>query len=336
MGTGGSALGYDEPSRSLAARMKLLGHPRTRRVLSIVLTLGAFGYLASIVDFEKLTEAMAKVPLSAWLAGVLLTSASLGGGWVRWWLMFRAFGAQRPPTLAGLWRRYMAGLFYNTFLPGGVSGDVVRGLATQSAFPPGSAGGLATVVVERALGLAALLTVTATALIAHPLPGMSHARWPAVLASVLCFLGILALANARELVRYAPRVLVSVIERLPAPRAWKPLWLALALSFNNQLAPALCGHVIVLSLAPHVTLADSLLIVPLATAAAFLPISVGGAGVRETIFVALYARVGVSAQDAFATSLCMWAIQCGLAAVGGVSVLFGRALTAPAARLPQV
>ena len=137
--------------------------------------------------------------------------------------------------------------------------------------------------------------------------------------------GSLGAVGLNELV---PAALARQLARLPVPRAIAPLALGLGLSFGSQLAPAVCGHLLLSSIYAPVALLDSLTIVPLSTAAAFLPFSISGAGVRETVFVELYARVGVPAQAALAASLSLWAAQATLAALGGLYVLLGRAARA--------
>jgi uncharacterized membrane protein YbhN (UPF0104 family) len=307
-----------------------------RRALSIALTLAAFAYLASIVDGAQLFAALCSVSGAAWFAAVALSAAAVGCGVARWWLLFRAFQAPRPPGLTTLARHYFTGLFYNTYLPGGATGDVVRGLATRSAFEPGSVGGLATVVIERALGLCALLGVVAVGVFLHPFPGTAPLRWPAMIAFGVGVLAVAALSSSGRLAAVVPPRLRGFLASLPVPGSWGPLWLGLLLSFGSQLAPALCGHMLLGSIYPPVSLADSLLIVPLAAAAAFLPISVSGAGVRETIFVTLYARVGVPAQAAFAASLCLWSAQAMLAGLGGLYTLWSSSAAVTPERHPQV
>jgi uncharacterized membrane protein YbhN (UPF0104 family) len=313
--------------------IELLRSRWLRRALQVIVTLGAFAYLYSRVDMRELARALTSVSRSAWLCALMLTALSLACGVVRWWLLFRAFGAPRPPSLGRLARHYAVGFFYNTYLPGGVSGDVVRGLAAQNAWPPGSVGGLASVVVERALGLAALLGLTATATLAHPLPGMARLWLPAIAAFVGVCCVTLGLSLAGRFGSAVAGPLRRSLARLPVPSAWLPLWAALLLSFITQLSPALAGYVLIHSIVPTVSLADSLVVVPLASAAAFLPITVSGAGVRETLFVTLFGLVGVPAQAALAASLSLWIAQAALAAVGGVYLLAARdALQSPEER----
>jgi uncharacterized membrane protein YbhN (UPF0104 family) len=299
----------------------LLSHPRARQLLAATVTLAAFAYLFAIVDWRQLVRALAQISPAAWIAGVGLSAAALGCGVCRWWLLFRAFGAPRQPRLTQLARHYLVGLFYNTYLPGGVTGDVVRGFAVRDAFEPGSPGGFATVVVERALGLSALLGVTASAMLVHPLPGTAALRVPALCAFAVGLAAMLALAWFGRLAKFVPGRLRALLQKLPVPRRWSPLLLAFVLSLGSQLAPALCGYTLLHAIVPDARVGDALVIVPLAAAASFLPISVSGAGVRETLFVELYARVHVPEQAALAAALGLWATQALLAAIGGSDVL---------------
>ena len=306
-----------------------LARPAVRRGLTIALTLGAFTYLFSIVDVRGLGAALRRVSLAAFGGALLLCAASMACGVCRWWLLFRAFGAPRPPALRELLRHSMTGLFYNTYLPGGLSGDVVRGLLTQRAFDPGSAGGFATVFYERVLGVCALLGVVSGALLLHPLPGTAQLRLPllAAFAAGLCLAA--GLFWFGRLTNRLPAALSRQLARLPPPRALVPLLVGLGLSFGSQLAPALCGHLLLTSIHGPSALLDSLVVVPLSAASAYLPFSISGAGVRETLFVELYARVGVPAQAALATSLSLWCAQATLAGLGGLYVLLGDGTRAP-------
>jgi uncharacterized membrane protein YbhN (UPF0104 family) len=62
--------------------------------------------------------------------------------------------------------------------------------------------------------------------------------------------------------------------------------------------------------------------VPLAAATAFLPITVGGAGARETVYVALCGQLfGMPPADALAASLGLWLAHLVVGAAGGVAQL---------------
>ncbi len=306
---------------------------RAWRFTQVAVTLGAFLYLfygthngKRIVDLPSLIEALSRVPLSAFALAVCLTGAAYGLAVLRWHSLLVAFGAVALPPLSRLTRYYLIGAFYNTYLPGGLGGDVVRALASRSAFGErGTTSALASVFVERVVGLTALLLVTATATLVHPLPGTQTAWLPSwALGSIALLLSsavVLGLLLARRLSTIAPKPIAKWLERLPVPERWTPLFVTLPISVLCQLLPALAGYVLISALLPHASLLDSLVVVPLAMAATFLPITLSGAGVRETIFVSLYATVGVPSSLALAASLILWLAQATIAAIGGGLVL---------------
>jgi hypothetical protein len=81
----------------------------------------------------------------------------------------------------------------------------------------------------------------------------------------------------------------------------------------------LAGFLFLESQLATVTLGDALVIVPVATATAFLPFTVGGAGAREAAFIVLCGTaLGMNASSATAASLMLWGSQLTVAAVGGL------------------
>jgi uncharacterized membrane protein YbhN (UPF0104 family) len=111
----------------------------------------------------------------------------------------------------------------------------------------------------------------------------------------------------RRLARFLPGPLARIARQLPL--VVRPLDFAAAtlLSLATQLAAVVTGWLILRDLHPSVTVADALLIVPAASATAFLPLTVGGTGVREAVFVLLGGKLlGMSSDDAVATSLLLW------------------------------
>jgi uncharacterized membrane protein YbhN (UPF0104 family) len=293
------------------------------RGLQLIATLAAFGYVMSLVSAHALLAALVRVPFASLLIAASMTVVALVIGSFRWWLLFRAFDAPHPPRFGSLFRYYLVGFFYNTYLPGGVGGDLVRALASRSAWGPEHAAtaGIATVFVDRVLGLAGLLGVVSLVSLVHPLPILGPAVLPGVFGLAGAAFSLFALSSAHRLAPRAPSWLGAMLLRLPQARYWLPLTAAAALSLVTQLLPALAGHLLLMSLAPEARLLDSLAIVPVAAASAFLPITVSGAGVREALFVKLYASVGVPASAALAASLLLWCSQASVAAVGGLHTL---------------
>src|SRR3569623_73997 len=95
--------------------------------------------------------------------------------------------------------------------------------------------------------------------------------------------------------------------------------------YNNYLPGALAGWILLRAIDPAVGLGASLLIAPLAAATTFLPITVGGAGAREAVYVTLGASLfHKTRDDALAASLALWLAHLVCGAAGSVLQLTRR------------
>lgn len=302
---------------------------KRRAILSIVLrvslTLAALAWVGWHVDTSAVLSAFTRVSPFAFVIACVSTALNLVVGSVRWRILLLAYGAPYPPPLRLLVRLNYIGFFYNTCLPGGVGGDVVRGYASRSAFGEGGvAGAGAVVLVDRVLGLVGLLLVVAFTATVFPIPvaDSNHVTAVSLLGVLVSALAVLAIALGRALAprlpRFVPSALRAQAERLPRIVRVGPFVAAIALSLVTQSVVAWTGHVIVASLAPSIRLTDSLVVVPLAMATAFLPFLVGGTGAREEVFQRLYQPLGVPASDAVAASLLVFAVQIVVALTGGL------------------
>jgi uncharacterized membrane protein YbhN (UPF0104 family) len=296
----------------------------------VAVTVAAFAWVLFRSDLEAVGDALVSIPPPALLVAAGLSMGNLVVGAVRWRVMLAAYGAPHLPPLSELVRLNYIGFFYNTWLPGGVGGDVVRAVASRKAFgDAGTTGAAAVVFVDRVLGLTGLFLVVATTALLRPLHGADDAL--VLLGSaggiVVSVAAVLAIALGRRLAPRLPARAASLLARLPAIARIGPFALALALSLVTQTVVAVTGHVVVSALAPSVRLESSLVVVPLAMATAFLPFLVGGTGAREEVFAQLYGGVGVASADAVAASLLVYVTQL---AVG----LIGAALPAPPSAPP--
>jgi uncharacterized membrane protein YbhN (UPF0104 family) len=126
------------------------------------------------------------------------------------------------------------------------------------------------------------------------------------------------IALARRIGPNIPGLAGQWLSHLPPVESKGAFAVTLLLSIVIQSAGALAGHVLISALAPEVPLSASLVLIPLIAATAFLPITVGGAGVREGAFAFLYGQIGVPATQSIAASLAFWIIQLVLGAIGGI------------------
>ena len=288
----------------------------------IAVTVAAVAYLASRVDPAEVLSGWQRLSLGAALGALAVVFLSLGIGMLRWRMLLVAYGAQRVPSYARLAHLYFVGHFYNTYAPGGVGGDVLRGVASRRAFGDSSwatgTTGVAVVFIERVLGVSALLALAAGAYLYEPLPGLESVELWAGLGLAAGFAAIAGIAIAPRLLRWLPEFVREPVAALPVLRTWAPFVGAILASLIIHGLNVVAGHVIMHSLYHSVSLAESAVAMPLIGASAFFPLTVGGAGVREAAFAMLYGTVGVPEATAYAGSLSFWACQLISAGVGGV------------------
>lgn len=261
-------------------------------------------------------------------------------GTVRWGLLLRAQG-----IVLG-WGRvaqiYLIGTFFNLFLVGSTGGDAVKMFYAlrEKAARGKRAGAILSVVIDRVLGLLALI------LMAIVFVSLRY-RWltttpqsTALLASFATVLGICSGA----FVLAAAVVVFNLADQLPQSlpgrskvlelstacrlcvREWRATIAGLAVSIVGHSSFFFTFYFAALAVHAEVKFWDIATIMPIVNTIVSLPISVSGLGLRETLFVRLLGDLcGVSAGKAAPISmigfLCS-AIFCGL--VGGVVYLFFR------------
>ena len=281
----------------------------TRRRLWLGVRLAVAGSVLGFtlwrVPRAELVGALASLsPLHLLLATALISSTLLFGA-ARWRLALVAFGAETLPPYAQQVRLYFIGMFFNTYVPGGVGGDVLRAELSRRA--TGSVvAAWASVLTERVLGLSALLVWAGGMVWWTETPFGAPALY--IAAGLAALVGSAVLPTA---LRW--RGAEGIKNPHPAP-----LLGTFLLGLLGHITLALAGYAIVSSVSPGSPLTASLVVVPLAQVAVFFPGTVGGLGVREVAFVELFGRVGVEVVDATATAFGFLAVNLVVAAIGGV------------------
>jgi uncharacterized membrane protein YbhN (UPF0104 family) len=294
--------------------------------LRVVVSLGAFAYVVARIDRRAFAAAIGELSPSVFFGAVALVVAIVGLGTLRWTLLLSAYGAERGLSPRRALHLYLVGYFYNMYLPGGLGGDLVRSVAAREAFPGeaarGATAGIAVVFIERVFGLAGLIALCSVVYFFRPVASVRGLGPAAAVGAIAAAGAVAGVALGRRLADRLPGPLGRVAARLPELRSARPLVVVFGVCVAIHALVACTGHLLVHALAPEVRLADSLILVPLSAAAGFFPLTVGGAGVREAAFTALYAAVGVPEAAAFAGSLALFAVQLFVAAWGGLVHLF--------------
>lgn len=210
---------------------------------------------------------------------------------------------------------YFAGMFLNIFLPGAVGGDAYRVYQVAKDIKDSEIA-LVSVFLERFTGLMAL---SAMALVGWVLAFELIGRWDIIIlfsGCVLSLVGGTALIANTTLLRWAEPWLnklrlTSISGRLKKIQVLlhqfahnrQALVLSTGLSLVLQCAIACYHYLVAQQLGIDISFLELLVFIPIVVVITMLPISLGGLGLKEGLWVYLFTRVGQSAEEALILSL---------------------------------
>jgi uncharacterized membrane protein YbhN (UPF0104 family) len=274
----------------------------------VALSLALLLSLAHIVDWKRAADALAHAALLPLLFAPCVAFLGLFVAALRWSRVLANGGVRLNWPHA--FRGYVIGTFYGALLPGSMSGDLLR--LGYCARTTGCSAGLAAagVLVERISGVLALVLMVLGA--AFFVPSMSQALFHLGMGQMSIALGV-ALMAILAAVRWGPRLLLlglpeGTLGRVGASlragaegmRALgaRALLELLLISAVFQTADICATLFLSKALSMNLPAAIFFAVLPLAYLVSALPISIGGAGVREGTLVLLLTRFGVGASDA--------------------------------------
>lgn len=312
---------------------------RRRRVaadlLKVAISLGLMALLLRTIHWREISSVLTHIHFGWFAVALLLFQLGVIVRAYRWQILLRAGGV--PTPLSVLIRWYFIGSLFNTVLPTGFGGDVVKTVALgRYAARPGVV--LGSVLLDRFSGIAMLMLTGVVVLLVAPGAVSPAVGWLLWLLFGGCALVVLLMAQ--------PAWALALQRRFPAlARVKAGQWLLDAIP-TYGLHPLLASFgvsllfntlLIVLNICFGLAVGIAvpwtyyLLFVPLISISLVLP-SFGGLGVREFSYMALFTQVGVAAATATAMGLLFYAVMMGAALIGGILYLTPAAWWKPAFR----
>ena len=308
-----------------------------------LVTVGIVAFLFYKVDWSQLVAKMKQADYR-WLAlACLCFGAAAMFGAVRWWLLLRIQSIVLPLRVVATLT--LIGQFFNSFMFGSVGGDVVKALYLYRYAPGQKTHATLSVLIDRALGLFILLCGSLAVLPwqLRSLHGTETAN-AALVALIVVFGTMIAGGVVLFFTPFhrAPAQLQALWKRVPHHRVAE---LVVSGFRQHGAAPGLTlgsvaagiavtlvliagGYCIALGIGLPVGYLQLLIIVTVAICVTSLPISIGGHGVREGIFVLMFAAFGAIAiegeggrENAILFSVLFFAIPLVWSLVGGVLYL---------------
>jgi uncharacterized protein (TIRG00374 family) len=311
------------------------------RLLRILISLILLIIVIVNVGADRLWETLTTIAPLWFLIALVIHLCGIVIRTFRWSMLIRSLGVQVP--FRRLFYLYMAGTFFNTFLPTGIGGDVVKivDLTPES----GGARAFSTVFADRLTGILGSSLIALTVALFDPVDVP-----PALVALIACVSGGILLA---ALLLTQRRLIDRVMRHVPG---WSKLlsqgkirrvYEALTsysigviarstlISLPFTLTVIASQYALALGLGMQVPVQYFALFIPMTALIQLIPISFNGLGVREGTYAALFGTVGVAAEQAVAMSLMYYVLRVITGLIGGLMYLIGNLRAARSAPPPS-
>ncbi len=215
-------------------------------------------------------------------------------------LYFKNIGLQLSEKLN--LKLYWVGMFYNLFLPGGVGGDGYKVYLLNKAFKTPAKKLIQSALLDRLGGLVAIvfLIFGFFLLVDVRLGFMENSLWHSLMIAGLA----------------VTIPLFWLIQKLLFRDFLTSFWPANFWSFAGQIAQLICAWFILMALGIHEKILAYQLVFLLSSIVAVLPLTIGGVGARELVFVYAHSYAGIDETAAVAFSLIFFMISAAVSLVG--------------------
>lgn len=297
-------------------------------VLKLACSVFILTWLLKSIDLQGLYQAFSRASLWVFMGVLLLNLAGVILSVYKWQKLLKHDGL--PCGYFFLLHLYFCGIFFNTFLPTSIGGDAVRGLMlTRKSRRPMVA--VTSIFAERFSGLLAMLPLLACG---YVLAGefleinFNQGIEVMMVGTFVVIVSLIIFVLSRRFAPGAERGMNKINAAVTGVRGYmvdcRLVWTLVWTSVVFQLLVVGVYWTAGIAFNLHINFAVFLLVVPLVTLLALLPISLNGLGLREGGVVYLLGRAGVDGHEALALSLAVYGLSLVLAMFGGLSWVLGR------------
>ncbi|HAH37468.1 MAG TPA: TIGR00374 family protein [Algoriphagus sp.] len=202
------------------------------------------------------------------------------------------------------WKLYLIGMFYNLFLPGGIGGDGYKVYLLNKHFKLPVKKLLQAALLDRLGGLVAIvfLLFGLFLIVEVELDFLESELWNGLMVAGL----ILTVPG------------FWLVQKLFFKDFLPSFWSANAWSFAGQLAQLIFAWFILMGLGIHNNILAYQLVFLLSSIVAVLPLTIGGVGARELVFVYAHQYAGIEETAAVAFSLIFFLISAAVSLMGAL------------------
>lgn len=271
-----------------------------KTILKLVLTGLALFLVFRKIDSVQLVQLVETIHWIWLIPAVLLFILSKVATAIRLNRYFENIGVQLSESQN--WRLYLIGMFYNLFLPGGIGGDGYKVYLLHKHFKTPVKKLVQAAMLDRLGGLVAIVFLLFGLFLAVDirLEFLESQLW-----NGLMLLGLAVTIPA-----------FWILQKLFFKDFLPSFWSANAWSFAGQIAQLICAWFILLALGVDENTLAYQLVFLLSSIVAVLPLTIGGVGARELVFVYAHTYVGIEETAAVAFSLLFFLISAAVSLVG--------------------
>lgn len=295
---------------------------RVRKALfvaaKITVSVSLLAYLISIVDINEMLSRFRDVGLGYLVVAFFISISMVMLSALKWRIILKSDGVDTPYWT--LLQSYYIGNFLGLFLPSGFGGDIYRVYTLSSA---GMRVGKVTssVLFDRLTGLSALLSIALFGYIS--LPGTDYDI--ALAALFLLGVAIFLLLTSKHVIQKVSGYNYTLVRHLTALLTsfrsyridFRHFWKIVAIAFLFQFLIVVNNKLYTLALSINIPFSVLLVIIPLVFLTEVLPISINGAGVRDSAFVFFFMMIGHTKEEGLAIGLLVIAMRYMGGLVGG-------------------
>lgn len=307
-------------------------------LLRLVAGVGIIAYLFSRMDLHGLM-AVLRESLTRWpwlLCGAMLCFICLCIGVIRWKIILDGRGLRM--SWGRVFSVFFIGQFFNAFMFGSTGGDLARAFYASQETHHKKTEAVATVLIDRMIGLVLLDFIALVMLIARAPFYINHwvTHVPALLMlgmNLLTAIGLVILFNINRFQHWplfrritnhhviGPIIKRTLISIFLYRRKTGVLFKTFLLSLVIHLLVILECYCLGRSFQIHLGLIAYLTVIPMIMAIAALPITPGGLGIREGLAVALFGALGIGITQSLPLSLMLYLIGVVWSLFGGMIFL---------------
>jgi len=271
---------------------------RTRRLLKLLLKIAVTAvciwYVSGKIDFTKAGEALRKANWLLLICALIAFVLSKVLAAIRLNMYFRNINI-RLPELTNM-KLYWLGMFYNLFLPGSIGGDAYKVIILTKKYSIPYKKTTAAVLLDRFSGLLGL--------------GLIGAVY-----------SIFVLGNTWYTYMIVAGAILAVIALYLITRFWLKDFISsflptLSLGVLVQASQVVCAYLIIAALGIKENHTQYIFLFLVSSVVAVLPLTVGGLGIREVVFVEGSHYLGLLKETSVVISILFYLITLLTSAVG--------------------